>query len=122
MWVPQRLRQTFEALLNIFAIAEASLEKSVHQTCALPGHPAALYFIKFFFFFFASEIGCKVHLQFNLPQVSVLGTIVTMFLVKISYVPGRVLKVLPAFSHLIPVSTLGGRYFYFYVSDEETEA
>lgn len=51
VWAPKRLRQTFEALLNIFTIAEASLEKSVHQMCALPGHPAAqvLYFLFFIF-------------------------------------------------------------------------
>lgn len=50
----ERPRPTFEALLNVFAISESSLEKSVHQTCALPGHPAAqvLYFFIFLFFFF----------------------------------------------------------------------
>lgn len=47
----ERPRPTFEALLNVFAISESSLEKSVHQTCALPGHPAAqvLYFFIFHF-------------------------------------------------------------------------
>lgn len=48
------LQQTFEALLNSLAIAESSLEKCVHQSCALPGHPAAqvLYFRFSIFFFF----------------------------------------------------------------------
>lgn len=69
------LQQTFEALLNSLAIAESSLEKCVHQSCALPGHPAAqvLYFRFSIFFFLPSETGCKAHLQFSPPRVSVSG-------------------------------------------------
>ena len=67
----ERPRPTFEALLNVFAISESSLEKSVHQTCALPGHPAAQVLYFFIFLFFASETGCTVHLQFRLPPISV---------------------------------------------------
>ena len=67
----ERPRPTFEALLNVFAISESSLEKSVHQTCALPGHPAAQVLYFFIFHFFASETGCMVHLQFRLPPASV---------------------------------------------------
>lgn len=65
--VSERLQQTFEALLNSFAIAESSLEKFVHEICALPGHPAAQ--VLYFQFLIipptpASETGCKV-LQFE---------------------------------------------------------
>lgn len=68
MWAPKKLLQAFEGLLNVFPIAEALLEKSVHQTCALSGHPAVqvLYFLikkQFLFNFFASETGYKLKLE-----------------------------------------------------------
>ena len=74
----ERLRPTFEALLNVFAISESSLEKSVHQTCALPGHPAAqvLYFFIFHFLPMkqaARSISNSTFHQFRLGVITVTG-------------------------------------------------